>query len=47
MKNKGTVGRHFVDLLLLVATSTAWAFASAQVVQKPFPISISAVELLR
>ena len=32
---------------LLVATSTAWAFASAQVVQKPFSISISAVELLR
>jgi hypothetical protein len=41
MKKKGTVGRHFVDFLLLVATSTAWAFASAQVVQKPFSINIS------
>jgi hypothetical protein len=29
-----------VDFLLLVATSTAWAFASAQVVPKPFSISI-------
>jgi hypothetical protein len=47
MKNKGTVRGHFVDFLLLVATSTASAFASAQVVQKPFSISISAVELLR
>jgi len=46
-EEQGTVARHFVDFLLLVATSTAWAFASAQVVQKPFPISISAVELLR
>jgi hypothetical protein len=26
MKNKGTVGRHFVNLLLLVATSNGMSF---------------------
>jgi hypothetical protein len=42
MKEKGGGRRRFVDFLLLVATSTAWASASAQPVQKPFSISISA-----
>jgi hypothetical protein len=44
MKNKGTVRGYFVDFLLLVATSTAWAFASGQVVQKSIVAQVEADE---